>query len=714
MFWQNLIDMNFFKSLLFIAFTLLSHGVLSAQEWESFESPQQINDLVDTGEELLMATDAGLVVLNKTTLEKSIFNVNNSSLPTNHIQTITLSPNGQAYIGTYDMVMALFNGSDFVDLSVPENVGFDDYSHLYDLEIAENGDFWLGTSEGIFHKQGQNWFHYAEAELGPDFFEVWDIEINEQGEVFVGASNIMKYANGEWSNISSGTDLQPYLHVELFFANNGDLYFAGDLDVIGRYDGSQWHLIDNGGLNGSQIIGFAEDTAGNIFFNTMLNGIFRLEGNISVQEQNPQLEAFDYKTSYYHIDEYGHQWLNNNIYLSVNKNGEIGSTSISNTTIEMNGINKIREGENGDLFFLRSFANHAPILNNEGTWGSLESLNVAVQDVLSLSSNDIWVASNEGVHHFNGVEWEHNSLQPCRNLSINSNGKIYAQADDRIYMINNGVLTEYNTTNSPLTNLEYISGIGIDANDNLWIAAFNWDGEAMIQKVTTNGDWTTYNKTDIPVIKQPSGDFHFDADGNVWIPSDQAGAIRFDGTTWTNPIVENINTIENYHTYAIESDANGMMYFSHQYGVTTLLNGEWGNINVPGIPTIATSSGSDIEFDKDGRLWWGSSRYGIFAYTPETITSTINNTPFSPNSHLSAYPNPVQDNLMLDFNIAEKTEVDAIIYNSLGQLVSQLSLGQFNTGTHQHIVDVSHLESGYYILQLRMKGKFFTTEFVVK
>ena len=113
--------MNFFKSLLFIGFTLFFQGLLKAQEWESFESPQQINDLVDTGEELLMATDAGLVVLNKTTLERSIFNVNNSSLPTNHIQTITLSSNGQAYIGTYDMVMALFNGSDFVDFFVPSN-----------------------------------------------------------------------------------------------------------------------------------------------------------------------------------------------------------------------------------------------------------------------------------------------------------------------------------------------------------------------------------------------------------------------------------------------------------------------------------------------------------------------------------------------------------------------------------------------------------------
>ena len=111
----------------------------------------------------------------------------------------------------------------------------------------------------------------------------------------------------------------------------------------------------------------------------------------------------------------------------------------------------------------------------------------------------------------------------------------------------------------------------------------------------------------------PRGDFHFDKNGNVWVPSNGVGAIKFDGTTFTNPFIGNLNLFDNYNAFSIESDAAGKMYFAHQYGVTTLLNDEWEDLLIEDVPNENSSATAIIEFDDEGTLWWGSNRDGVFA-----------------------------------------------------------------------------------------------------
>jgi len=184
--------MRLLKTNFFFALMIVSIGSTHAQEWVSYQSQQQINDLVDTGTELWLATDAGLVVMNKATLEKTIFNKANSTLSNNHIQTITKAPNGTAaWIGTYDVVLALFDGTGFQEVTVPDHPAYDPQrTKLYDLEIAPNGDFWLATSDGVFRRQGPTWLHYDEAVLGASFFEAWDIEISTAGAVFMASFDV--------------------------------------------------------------------------------------------------------------------------------------------------------------------------------------------------------------------------------------------------------------------------------------------------------------------------------------------------------------------------------------------------------------------------------------------------------------------------------------------------------------------------------------------
>lgn len=688
--------MNLLKLACFLVLASFFHQSANGQDWVSYQSQQQINDLVDTGNELLMATDAGLVVMNKATLEKTIFNKGNSGLTNNHIMTIAQGADGSTWVGTYDVVLGRFDGTDFQDITIPQSDALTQNTVLYDLEIAPNGDLWLGTSDGVFQRQGQEWLHYDKEELGQAFFQAWDIEINSAGEVFVASHTIHKYVDGEWSNISDATVLSAYLGAELFFSQSGDLYFAGDLERVGRFDGGNWQIFeisDPGDFDiqvpGQEIIGFTEDEDGSVYLNTRGAGIFKLENDTWTQQADAQTAAFQDQTSYFYIDEQNDRWLNHNIYLSVNRNGNLQTASLSQHSLEYNNVYRVRKGADGRLFFITASTSTKSIavLDSDGSWSSLTLPFVElpllwgpIADILHLADDDIWLSSYNGLHHYNGNEWLHYELLPCHSLAVDAQGKIYARALDRIYIVESNGITEYNTDNSPLAT-GIISGHGVDPEGNLWIAAFDDD---VIQKVSADGEWTTYTAVDHPAIQTPSGDFHFDGDGNVWIPDDVAGVIKFDGETWTNPIIDNISDIANLTVLSIESDEAGKLYFAHQYGLTTLFEGEWEHLVIEDVPSVNSSHRSSIEFDDQGTLWWASNRYGVFSYTPESPSAL-----FSQPVHeaiLAIYPNPTSGLLHLDI----PNNLEWTIVNFSGQVMMS------GRGTS---CDLSRLPNGMYLIK---------------
>lgn len=709
--------MNSFKTLFFILL-MCFEAILYAQEWTPVLSPQQINDLVDTGDELLLATDAGLVVMNKTTLEKTIFNTSNSNIPSNHIQAITLDPNGLPYIGTYDMVMALFDGSDFSDFITPDS-SFNQHTELYDIEFAQNGDIWIGTSIGVFHRQEQNWSLYGEAELGDLFFEVWDIEIDQSGNVYAGAQNgVLKLENDSWTNISEGTSLQPYLDSELYFSQNGDLFVAADLDSIARYDGENWQLyeIPIGTIHEPK---FTEDSDGYVYIVNTPTSILMLEGDTWIPHTNEQTALYGENFTYYYVDNQNVHWLSHNIYLSSNDNGNIQTTSISPTSIEYNKIYSIEKDINGNMYFLMvTSTNSIAVYSPDGSWSYFELPTDDPwwafwnSDILYRAADDIWVSSYEGLYHFDGSDWSFDELGHCKQIVEDSNGKIYVAKFDRIYIIEDGQISEYNESNSELNALEAIAAFGIDAADNLWIGSHSWDYEYIIQTVSPSGVWTTYDGVDHEAIKRPSGDFHFDINGNVWVSSDLAGVIKFDGQEFTNPIVEHINDLSNYNAFAVESDAEGRLYFAHQYGITTLLDGEWQEWFIEGVPHTNSSISSTIRFDDAGTLWWGSKSYGVFTYTPEITTHTPEI--FFKEGDRFVYPNPANQHITLDFEITKRAKVSATMYNNLGQQVAHFDLGECLEGRNQQGIDVSHFARGFYMMRLKIDETFYAIEMILK
>jgi len=704
--------MNILKSLFLITALNFSYAA-NAQVWIPHQSPQKINDLVDNGSELIMATDYGLVIMNKITLEKTTFTKRNSKLANNRISSITAAPNGDIYLST-DQTIGKFDGSDITEIEIPAGLKTNvNTLQFFDVEVASNGDLWIGSSEGIFHKKGQNWSKYGKTELGEFFFKVWDIEIDSKGDVFAGTQvGVHKFENNSWSHISKDDSLQGYRNAELFFSKSGDLFFGGDLTKTARYDGTNWEVYNQG--SGTDRVQFVEDIDSNIYMSA--NGmVFQLNNSTWNTYTDSQTLAMEdlivYEDSYYYIDTQNQRWFCNNIYLSVSDKGTIRSTSISSNTLEANSIKGMHNGRNRKLFFImeKSATWSIAVIDPQGNWSSLElpdGLNwiFGINDILFLADDDIWLTSYEGLTHYDGKTWSTNKLLiNGKQLAINSQGKIYVLASKRIYIVENGNVSEFTPTNSPLSDLEATSGLGIDANDNLWIASFDWSGNSKIQKVDTDEKWTTFDHTNHPSIDQPVGEFHFDNNGNTWI-SAKVGAIKFDGENFTNPIKENISNLENYKASSIESDSEGRMYFAHQYGVTTLLDSVWGELLIDDVPHKKTSAKTTLKFDDAGTLWWASNMTGLYSYTTATPAAIFSNYELA--SNFSIYPNPSSGTL--NFKNIDADEASIKIYTTLGKLV--YSNDKLNPNSPIQL----NQSPGMYLVVIKNSNSTFTQKLILK
>lgn len=706
--------MAFTKSAFVLSFLFLLHYTTAAQVWTSYQSPNQVNDLLDVGDELLLATDEGLVVVDKSTLEIETFNRSNSNLTTDHIQAVTQGQNGSIWIGTYDVIMFQFDGNDFSNRTVPNHSAFNQNTEMYDFKVGPNGDFWAATDDGVFRKSGDTWQHYGEAAFGPQFFESWDLEVTDDGDIFVAGREIHQFVNDAWVNISEGSLFEGYLDADLFTSSTGDLYAAGDLDEISRYDGQAWQAYPIG-FNGSRVNQFTEDLEGNIYFSSRSDGIFKLENDTWAPQTDAQTTAFGNYIAYFHIDAENKRWMNKNIQLTVSNDGDTRSTLIAEHTLESNRTDNLHKGENGKMYFITGSDNNFSVVDEDGNWSFLPIPPSAMRfefmnDLKVFDDNDIWLTTQRGLYQYDGTDWTFTDLGPCRDIVTDSQGKVYIPSDAKIYIMDEGSLSELNTSNSSLSSLP-LSGIGIDADDNLWIATGDFDLDNVIQKLTPSGDWTTYTTTENPDIERPLGNFYFDSEGTPWIVNEPIGALMFDGTTWANPISAIGNGVLTSRSIDdVTGDGEGTVYFSHTYGISTLKDGEWANFVNEEVETN-NSQDTQIAFDDQGNLWWANGRTGVFSFLPEPTTSSASSSAAAANFQL--YPNPSQTYTILDFTTTENASVNIAVYNQLGQLASTIDLGQRPAGNHRQELNTAQLPTGFYTVQLNINGRLSARKLVV-
>lgn len=79
------------------------------------------------------------------------------------------------------------------------------------------------------------------------------------------------------------------------------------------------------------------------------------------------------------------------------------------------------------------------------------------------------------------------------------------------------------------------------------------------------------------------------------------------------------------------------------------------------------------------------------------------------------YPNPAQDNTMVEFSLEQQDNITVDVMDLTGKVVQQVYTGDLGMGTHRFPVNTAELSSGIYLVRLMTdEGKYLTRKLVVE
>ena len=174
--------------------------------WENYVKPEIIHDHVELNNDIWFSTNAGVIKVNKNTLQKTYYDRATANLPSNHVEGITKDNNNNIWIGTYDQAIAKFDGTTWTNY---------DFSHqftnvnqpveTYCIEVDQQNIVWVGTNKGLLRFDGTNWQKYDTQNVSPMFEPIWAMTFDDQNNLFVASNNVFKFDGTNFSNVSANS-----------------------------------------------------------------------------------------------------------------------------------------------------------------------------------------------------------------------------------------------------------------------------------------------------------------------------------------------------------------------------------------------------------------------------------------------------------------------------------------------------------------------------
>ena len=311
------------KNIIILAFCFLV-TTLGAQQnnfanWTHHQLLDDVNDIAETENDMWFATNVGLVRMNKTTLDNTIYHPYNSPLPQQHIEAVAVDANGQLFIGLYDNIMARFDGGDdweIIDVPVDENM-ISGMPLIYTIFIDNDNEKWLGTTSGLLHYQADGtWEIFNDETIGNSsisFADVWDITQTDNGDLFISSLEIYKYDGTEFTNLSTGnSSLFSYDNTSIDSEGN-DVWFNNIGPFTARYRDDAWEFFETGeeDLPAGMISDLKIDQAGTpyVTYQSAGVGVYKFENEEWTQVDDSQVNGITEGISSIYFDENGERWL---------------------------------------------------------------------------------------------------------------------------------------------------------------------------------------------------------------------------------------------------------------------------------------------------------------------------------------------------------------------------------------------------------------------
>ncbi len=349
-------------------------------------------------------------------------------------------------------------------------------------------------------------------------------------------------------------------------------------------------------------------------------------------------------------------------------------------------------GSNGENVFVGSGSvNLYGSADNGSTWNTVTNGISGMVTMLAASNGNLFAVTANGVFlsNNNGATW---SLQNNGLPSNFAGQSIFADGDtlfsggyyEVFYSVNNGsTWTARNTGFPPNARVQSFA-----KNGNTVFAGTNGYG---LYKTTNNGlSWTLtgIGGQQVPFSEVESV-YVFDSkiyasfSGTLYVSSDN-------GATWTTATNGLNGAYVNYITHR-----GGTLFVGTYTGIFHSLDGgsTWVNINA----NLTNPAISHIGFNAS-KIFICSQNVAIYVRDLQQVLSLET---LSLNNELSVYPNPANEKLTVSLP-ENSSKTEGILYDNAGK-----ELQRFLLNIGENTLDINHLESGIYFLEMNGKSTKF-------
>lgn len=684
-------------------FPLLVFG----QQWTDIVAPGKVNDVLETSSTVWMATNGGIITIDKQTNTVSQFTKSKDGLPSNLVEGIAKDNAGNLWIGTYTAALAKYDGSTWT--AVPYPASFPEMQ-THSIRIDQNNVIWAGTSKGLVKYDGTNWDLFNSSNTNLNFFhDAWNIEMDQQGNIYTVSSGVIKFDGTTWTDLSAGTSLFSYGGAHTEMLDNGTLVF-GDLlgHTVALYD-TAWTIYNtsNGDFPTGGVKTINKDGNGDIYISITGHGVYKLQNGTWILETlpNSSIDATTISTMF--TDAADNLWLANNFDFVKIGGGNTTNININISPIQSNEIAKIYH-HNTDVFVLNdTIISH---YDANGIWSNITVplmnpiLNGTLRNMAITDNGEYWVSSGwSELYNWDGQNWtiytNTNSPMPIaviRDMVWEEESKTLWLATSKgviklknqqwtIYTSTNTLFSDDNTSQIEIRNGVIYVGIGA--------SVYKLDG-------TTWTDLTPSNPESLR-------NMYVDKSENIWISNWNGGVLKYENSTWSN-----ISTLQNYKVETIVEGNNNHFYFgTEKDGIAEFDGTNWTYFKADN-SQLTHDNINHLSMGANNKLWIGTEG-GINTY--QTAATVSNKNLIENEANLKIFPTPLMDQATIEFTLKNSQNVRLGIYDINGRLVQSIIQNEMKpAGRMAFDCRKGALTSGIYLVKLELENSIQTIKILVR
>jgi len=491
-------------------------------------------------------------------------------LVNNKVNSILQDNNGCLWFGT-DEGISVYHDGGWMTYTYENMFAHPRFEHITCLFLDTKNNLWIGSKEGgvVKHSSIEQWDSYNPGNSGLSAEHITAINEDNQGNIWFGTYNSGMFIFDGNSNWIHYPEIETIGHeIRVIYKDDYDSLWVGTkAGVIRTYDGLHWN--STGFENVSLIRSIAEDRDKNLWFGTE-NGHLYKYNRISCTRSNFQ---FDHTLFSIIRDHSGYLWLGTN-------GGGVSRLHLNwQTFLKDYFINDINQDMSGNLWVASA---RSGIFKFNGV--KFDTINVDVNlpganfvnSIVVDKNNWIWCATIEGIHCFDGDEWNSYSKPDLAhetaniifqdnsgNLWVGTQGGIsffdyndwttfdsrhglpalnilsiwedhaghfwFGTAGGGVFeFVNDSVVTIYDMTNKLSNN--NVNAIIQDKNYCYWFGTENG-----IHKLdSTKTDWDHFTQDNSGLTHNTVKCFLKDSADNIWVGTIGGGICKYDGQFWWN------------------------------------------------------------------------------------------------------------------------------------------------------------------------------------